>query len=85
MVAKQPPHRQHDQHLPPAHRGIGQPPPVAAVRPAGQGPAARACCLAITGARQDADESRGRLDAFDLDAGKVRQEGVKALMVTCAI
>jgi hypothetical protein len=41
--------------------------------------------LATAGARQDADKARGWLDAFDLDAGKVRQESVKGLVITCAI
>jgi hypothetical protein len=41
--------------------------------------------LAAAGARQDADKAGGWLDAFDLNAAKVREESVKALVVTCAI
>ncbi len=40
VAAEEPPHRQPDQHPPAADRGIGQPPPIAAVHPA-RGPAAR--------------------------------------------
>jgi hypothetical protein len=41
--------------------------------------------LATAGARQDANKAGGWLDAFDLDADKVREESVKALVITCAI
>jgi hypothetical protein len=75
IAAEEPASQQVNEYLLATARGVGQLPLVMAVHPRRRHAAARACCLAGTGAGQDMNRPTRGLDMLDGQIGQVRDQG----------
>jgi len=72
--AEEPADGQHDLHLAPADRGIGEPPGIAAVDPARHRPALRAGCLDGTRPGHHEQQAGRHSDLLDDHPGQMGQQ-----------